>query len=120
VLTPFFRGFKHFAHLSFASTLCGACAEVCPVKIPVTEILLTNSRKAVSEYDRPLAERGAMKGFEIIASKRIGFDFFSNGIKNLTLYPFNFFGWGRKRAMPKFAKKSFSQQYKINLLNNTK
>ena len=33
VLTPFLRGFKDFSHLSFASTLCGKCVEVCPVKI---------------------------------------------------------------------------------------
>ena len=112
VITPFFRGFRDFSHLSFTSTLCGACTEVCPVKIPLTEILLSNRRKSVTEHHRSIVEQGAMKGFKIIASKRFYFDFFSNGIKNLTLYPFNFFGWGKKRAMPKFAKKSFSQQYK--------
>ena len=110
VLTPFFRGFKHFSHLSYASTLCGACAEVCPVKIPLTEILLTNRRKNVQEYAYAPIERVAMKGFELIASKRIGFDFFSYRIKNLTLYPLNYFAWGPKRKMPKFAKKSFSEQ----------
>jgi len=112
VITPFFRGFKDFSHLSFASTLCGACAEVCPAKIPLTEILLSNRRKAVAEFHRPVAERGAIKGFKVIASKRFCFDFFSNRIKDLTLYPFNYFGWGKKRSLPKFAKKSFSQQYK--------
>ena len=112
VLTPFFRGFKDFSHLSFASTLCGKCAEICTMKIPLNEILLTNRKKAVEKYRRPLVEKGAMKGFKMIASKRIGFDFFPSAIKNAALYWFNFFGWGPKRSMPKFAKKSFSQQYK--------
>ena len=112
VITPFFRGFKDFSHLSFASSLCGKCTEICSMKIPLTEILLTNRKKAVGEYRRPLVERGAMKGFGIMASRRIGFDFFPSGIKNAATYLFNFFGWGPKRSMPRFAKKSFSQQYK--------
>lgn len=120
VITPFFRGFKDFSHLSFASSLCGKCVEVCPVKIPLTDILLANRKKAVEQYHRPLVEKGAMKGFKMIASKRIGFDFFSSGIKNVALYPFNYTGWGPKRSMPKFAKKSFSQQYRKNQELQTK
>jgi len=112
VITPFFRGFKDFSHLTYASSLCGKCAEVCTLKIPLTEILLTNRKKAVEEFRRPLVEKAAMKGFRMIASKRIGFDFFPSAMKNAALYLFNYLGWGPKRATPKFAKKSFSQQYK--------
>jgi L-lactate dehydrogenase complex protein LldF len=115
VITPFFRGFKDFSHLSFASSLCGKCTEICSVRIPLTEILLKNRKKAVEEYHRPLIEKGTIKGFRIISSKRIGFDFFPNGIKNAAMYLFNYFGWGPKRSVPKFAKKSFSQQYKKQL-----
>ena len=113
VLTPFLRGFKDFSHLSFASTLCGKCVEVCPVKIPLTDILLSNRRKAVEQNLRPLAEKWAMKGFRLISSKRIGFDIFPGNLKTLATYPFNFVGWGPKRTMPTFAAKSFSQQYKM-------
>ena len=112
VLTPFLRGFKDFSHLSFASTLCGKCNEVCPVKIPLTDILLSNRRKAVEQNLRPLAEKWAMKGFRLISSKRIGFDIFPGNLKTIVTYPFNFVGWGPKRTMPEFAPKSFSQQYK--------
>jgi len=112
VLTPFLRGFKDFSHLSFASTLCGKCVEVCPVKIPLTDILLSNRRKAVEQNLRPVAEKWLMKGFRLISSKRIGFDIFPGFIKTAGTYPFNFIGWGPKRAMPPFANKSFSQQFK--------
>ncbi len=81
VITPFFRGFRDFSHLSFASSLCGKCVEICPVKIPLTDIMLANRNKAVEQYHRPFVEKGAMKGFKLIASKRKGFDFFSGGIK---------------------------------------
>ncbi|NDP22280.1 MAG: iron-sulfur cluster-binding protein [Paludibacter sp.] len=112
VLTPFLRGFKDFSHLSFASTLCGKCVEVCPVKIPLTDILLSNRRKAVEQNLRPTAEKILMKGFRLMSSKRIGFDFFPGILKNMGTYPFNFIGWGPKRSMPTFANKSFSQQYR--------
>lgn len=112
VLTPFLRGFKDFSHLSFASTLCGKCVEVCPVKIPLTDILLSNRRKTVEQHLRPQAEKLAIKGFKLMSSKRIGFDIFPSLLKNIGTYPFNYVGWGPMRTMPKFAKKSFSQQYK--------
>ncbi|MDP4238634.1 MAG: lactate utilization protein B [Bacteroidota bacterium] len=112
VLTPFLRGFRDFSHLSFASTLCGKCVEVCPVKIPLTDILLSNRRKAVEQNLRPAVEKQLMKGFRLISSKRIGFDIFPGYLKTAGTYPFNFIGWGPKRSMPTFANKSFSQQFK--------
>ena len=114
VLTPFLRGFKDFSHLSFASTLCGKCVEVCPVKIPLTDILLSNRRKTVEQNLRPTAEKMLMQGFKLILTKRNRLDFFPSVIKNIGTFPFNYFGWGNKRKMPKFAKKTFSEQYKKN------
>ena len=115
VLTPFLRGFKDFSHLSFASTLCGKCVEVCPVKIPLTDILLSNRRKTVEQNLRPTAEKMLMQGFKLILTKRNRLDFFPSVIKNIGTFPFNYFGWGNKRKMPKFAKKTFSEQYKKNI-----
>ncbi len=40
VLTPQFLGVTHEPWLPFASSLCGACAEVCPVKIDLPRLLL--------------------------------------------------------------------------------
>jgi L-lactate dehydrogenase complex protein LldF len=40
ILTPQMAGLDQAGHLAGASTLCGACYEVCPVKIPITELLL--------------------------------------------------------------------------------
>ncbi len=112
VLTPFLRGFKDFSHLSFASSLCGKCNEVCPVKIPLTDILLSNRRKAVEQNLRPKAEKWLMRGFRLMSSNRIGFDIIPGVLKTAGTYPFNYVGWGPKRSMPTFANKSFSQQYK--------
>ncbi|HWB86229.1 MAG TPA: LutB/LldF family L-lactate oxidation iron-sulfur protein [Bryobacteraceae bacterium] len=40
ILTPQFMGVNHEPGLPFASSLCGACYEVCPVKIDIPKILL--------------------------------------------------------------------------------
>jgi L-lactate dehydrogenase complex protein LldF len=40
IITPQFLGNAHEPKLPFASSLCGACAEVCPVKINIPRILL--------------------------------------------------------------------------------
>jgi L-lactate dehydrogenase complex protein LldF len=40
ILTPQFLGPSHEPGLPFASSLCGACAEVCPVKIDIPKVLL--------------------------------------------------------------------------------
>lgn len=112
VLTPFFRGFSDFSHLSFASTLCGKCVEVCPVRIPLTDMLLANRRKAVEQGLRPQAEKWAMKTFSYLGGKSPGFDIVSGNIKNIVTLPLNLAGWGPHRRMPRFAVKSLSQQMK--------
>ena len=38
--------------LPFASTLCGACAEICPVKIPIPDILVHLRHRVVEEKKR--------------------------------------------------------------------
>ena len=40
VITPQLVGFEKTAQLPYASSLCGACREVCPVKIDIPQLLL--------------------------------------------------------------------------------
>ncbi|HSR50685.1 MAG TPA: LutB/LldF family L-lactate oxidation iron-sulfur protein [Acidobacteriota bacterium] len=46
VISPFLMGRDSHSELPFASTLCGACAEVCPMRIPLPEQLLSLRRQA--------------------------------------------------------------------------
>jgi L-lactate dehydrogenase complex protein LldF len=48
ILTPQLRGLEKAGSLPFASTLCGACAEVCPVKIDIPRILVHLRNAAVA------------------------------------------------------------------------
>jgi L-lactate dehydrogenase complex protein LldF len=112
VITPFYRGFKGYNHLSFASSLCGACAQVCPVEIPLPQLLLYNRKKSVEKNLRPITEKFLMKGFQLASSNRFAYDKIPVIIKNLSFAPFNYIMWGPKRKMPTFATNSFSKQYK--------
>ena len=49
IITPHMNGMEEFKHLSYASSLCGKCTEVCPVKIDIHKMLLLNRRDAVKE-----------------------------------------------------------------------
>jgi L-lactate dehydrogenase complex protein LldF len=60
ILTPQLQGIEHAASLPFASSLCGACYEVCPVKIDIPRILLHLREKAV-EAKASRGERTVMR-----------------------------------------------------------
>jgi L-lactate dehydrogenase complex protein LldF len=52
ILTPQLIGIERASSLPFASTLCGACYEVCPVKIDIPDVLLHLRRRAVEAAPR--------------------------------------------------------------------
>jgi L-lactate dehydrogenase complex protein LldF len=60
ILTPQLHGLSHANSLPYASTLCGACYEVCPVKIDIPEVLVHLRGRVVSEAPGPRGERLAM------------------------------------------------------------
>lgn len=57
LLAPQLLGGAQAASLAYASTLCGACAEACPVQVPLPEILLRLRRRAAEgdELEGPVA-----------------------------------------------------------------
>ncbi|ADI16059.1 LutB/LldF family L-lactate oxidation iron-sulfur protein [Truepera radiovictrix] len=61
ILTPQLRGLENAPSLPYASSLCGACFEVCPVKINIPEVLVhLRARVVDAQRERPSAERLAM------------------------------------------------------------
>ena len=62
ILTPQLRGLDQAGSLPYASSLCGACYEVCPVKIDIPEVLVHLRGRVVAETTQPRLERLAMRG----------------------------------------------------------
>ena len=61
ILTPQLQSMEYSQSLPYASSLCGACYEVCPVKINIPEILIHLRNKAVEQGYAPFSERVGMK-----------------------------------------------------------
>jgi L-lactate dehydrogenase complex protein LldF len=69
VLTPLLGGYDDYKELPYASSLCAACTDACPVKIPLHELLLKHRQVIVEkEGSAPMAEKLAMKMFSMGAS----------------------------------------------------
>lgn len=64
VLTPLLEGYGEYKELPYASSLCAACTEACPVGIPLHELLIKH-RKNIVEKEKlaPTFERLSMKAF---------------------------------------------------------
>jgi L-lactate dehydrogenase complex protein LldF len=63
ILTPQLVGVENAASLPYASSLCGACYEVCPVKIDIPRVLLHLRSLAPHGREERLAMRAAAWGF---------------------------------------------------------
>ena len=66
VLSPLLGGYDDFKDLPYACSLCRACHDVCPVKIPLSDLLLKHRQKMGEEKITPLTERTAVSAFNII------------------------------------------------------
>jgi len=112
VITPHLDGMEDFKHLSYASSLCGKCTEVCPVKIDIHKMLLLNRRDSVAQGMAPKVEEIGWKGWQKAMLKRSWVDAVGGKIKNLMLKTFFKKTWGKHRELPTVAPKSFSKQWK--------
>jgi L-lactate dehydrogenase complex protein LldF len=112
VITPHLKDFKSYKHLSFASSLCGACTTVCPVKIPLHELLLVNRNDAVKDGFIPFKEKQGIKWATKVLDSRKLMNMASGKTKNMLAAKFATKSWGSKRKFPKIADKSFNELWK--------
>ena len=110
---------KANADLPFASTLCGSCSNVCPVKINIHE-QLWKWRQVITEegYVAPGKKIG-MKGMAFLFSKPALYRFSGKmGRWVMRLFPFitnnKLNPWYKQREMPKAPKQSFRDWYVKN------
>ncbi|MEI6433234.1 MAG: lactate utilization protein B [Bacteroidota bacterium] len=112
VISPHYLGMKEYNHLSFASSLCGKCTEVCPVKIPLHELLLHNRHEAVVKKYVSFTWRVIVSGWKTVMLHRWMIDKPKSGLKNKMISRFGKKMWGNRRSLPRIAQKSFKEQWK--------
>lgn len=111
VITPHLRDMGDWKHLSYASSLCGNCTEVCAVKINLHELLLENRHEAVQQGERALSEKIAWKLWKRGMLNR---RFMNMGNKKMKDWLVNSLmkDWTAHRGKLDFPEKSFNEQWK--------
>lgn len=120
VLTPALNGnVNEWNDIASASSLCGACYEACPVKIPLHDMLVYLRRRKVEQGHGNKLESLGMKGFAAVmtssrrftAAVRLGQlgqkPLVRQGGISLRLGPLQ--GWNSYRVAPSLADRSFRQ-----------
>ena len=111
VITPYLSGVDDYKHLSNASSLCGNCTEVCPVRINLHELLLDNRHEAVTQGTSTLAERVAWKAWMLASLNRPMMNMGNGKMKNWIVNKV-FKGWAVHRSELDFTPKTFNEMWK--------
>jgi L-lactate dehydrogenase complex protein LldF len=122
VLTPALAGYGRRSELAGASSLCGACREVCPVRIDIPTLLLAQraDAEAAGELD-PLLRFG-LRAFRVAATRprlyRLALAL-ARGVTRwagrggwLRRLPGPLRGWTASRDFPPFASRSFTGEWR--------
>ena len=112
ILTPQLVGIDKAGSLPYASTLCGACADVCPVRIDIPRVLI--HLRAHETAQRGLsAERLSMQALARVFASRERFERLQRvarrgrGLPGLTKLPGPLREWGRVRDLPEVPDETF-------------
>jgi L-lactate dehydrogenase complex protein LldF len=111
VITPYLENMRDYKHLSYASSLCGNCTDVCPVHIPLHELLLVNRNRSIELGLNTTGEKFVMNNMRRVLLSRNLMNM-GGGMKN-TL--FNYFfskTWGPRRELPVLEAKTFNKLWK--------
>ncbi|PST84215.1 iron-sulfur cluster-binding protein [Pedobacter yulinensis] len=119
VITPHLKGMEEFKHLSYASSLCGKCSEVCPVKIDIHKMLLLNRRDAAQGHKNGKVEDFGWTLWKKSMQKRNLVDLVGGKIKNFVLRTFFKKKWSKYRELPEVAPKSFAAQWEAQQKTKT-
>jgi L-lactate dehydrogenase complex protein LldF len=111
VITPHLKGMDEFKHLSYASSLCGNCTEVCAVKINLHELLLENRHESVEEGYSPFTEKMAWKIWKLASLNR-GLMNAGNGKIKTKIVNTLFTAWNKNRSELNFSQHTFNQLWK--------
>ena len=117
IIAPGMLGLEKAMPLPYASSLCGACADVCPVKIPIPDLLLHWREEAARQGLGGTAESTAVRLFAGAAGRP---GLFSKGGLLLRHTPWQkgrrvlpvLDGWMQERSAPKPSERTFRELWK--------
>lgn len=119
VLTPLFRGVREAGTLPFASSLCGACGEICPVKIDLPGLLLELRARVVTTGGGPVRERLFIAGWSAAAARPSRFTAAGRALRAAlrligrrpAWLPYPLSKWITTRDLPAAAQRAFRDRW---------
>ena len=111
VITPHLKNMGEWKHLSYASSLCGNCTEVCAVKINLHELLLENRSEAVEQGHSSFGEKIAWKMWKQGMLRRKWMNMAGGSTKKWVVNTL-VKGWSAHRGKLEFPSESFNEQWK--------
>jgi len=120
ILTPQLRGLGEAGSLPFASSLCGACAEVCPVKIDIPKVLVHLRGRVVQESRAKAApERLVMRALGSVFGGPTRLRFAQALRKTFAVFGRSRWlpglgGWTRSRDLPPMPEYTFREWWRSN------
>jgi L-lactate dehydrogenase complex protein LldF len=112
IISPQYLGLKEYKHLSYASSLCGGCSSVCPVRIDIHNILLLNRKQSIEEN---LGNKWERLGFQLWKKAMLNrslMNFGGSRIKQWAIEILFKNSWSKRRSDPILAPKSFHEMWK--------
>ena len=112
ILAPGLLGMEEGGALPWASSLCGACAEACPVRIPIPKLLLEWRSRLVEAGLSPLSERLMLSAFTAVAQRPHLFRAAGRSVRSLPVLKAPLpavQGWTRVREAPDPGKRTFHE-----------
>ena len=95
IISPHLLGLKDTADLVTASSLCGACGEVCPVRIPIPSLLVRLRTEANRDPAQQVAHPLRGQGANFNRSERLVWRFWSGAFARPAIY--RWFRWAATR-----------------------
>jgi len=121
LLTAMLNGPSSVKELAHASSLCGACADACPVRIDIPRMLIELRRQVDEEHIAPWTERVLFKTFARLLvhptlyrlGARIGRILQRPLIREgrIRALPFFFGRWTKTRDLPPVAARTFQERW---------
>jgi len=108
VISPHYNGLPQYQHLAFASSLCGACSDVCPVRIDLHHLILENRVAAIRQVKQNSFWRMAMRMYAWMMRSRSRLNLMRGFMKLGQPFLFMF----EKKPVPKLAAKTFAELWK--------
>ncbi|NBT35027.1 MAG: iron-sulfur cluster-binding protein [Betaproteobacteria bacterium] len=121
VLTPSYKGLENALDLPQAATLCGECHVVCPVKIPLPDLLRKLRERQFERHLRPWAERAQLALWAYVAARPHLYRLVASAVNRalrllanrrrlIRWIPFAA-NWSQSRDMPAPSKGTFTARY---------